>query len=305
MRVVKLSVVLNVITLLTKSAAYAYTFAGVALVEALHSLGDLLNSLLLYVGVRLSKRGSSIKYPFGYGRSIYVFSFLSASMVLGFLVAVGFMEGVMKLMNPEEIMNPYIGLYLLLMSLVLDLIVLIDSYLSERRVKRQGVIEGHPALKGLIVENLIDVLSSGTGMVAFTLSINNPVIDGYGSIVLSVILLIGAYHLAHENFEFLIGRSAPKEVVGKAIKIVLGNPAVVDVNDVKSLVIEPGKYLLIMQVEVLPTLTFDDVAQVKNELIKDLRELIPSIKYVLLDMVKPEEPPKTYRKILSELIRLT
>ena len=51
------------------------------LAEAIHSVADSGNQVLLLVGGRRSKRGATAQHPFGYGRERYVFGFI-VSVVL-------------------------------------------------------------------------------------------------------------------------------------------------------------------------------------------------------------------------------
>src|SRR3954470_18407656 len=87
----------------TKFIAYALTFSSSMLAEAIHSVVDSGNQVLLLIGAKRANRGATAKHPFGYGRERYIYAFV-VSVVLfavGGLFAV--YEGVHKLMHPEPI----------------------------------------------------------------------------------------------------------------------------------------------------------------------------------------------------------
>ena len=68
----------NCFIAVTKFAAFALTGASSMLAEAIHSVADSGNQVLLLVGGRRSQRGPTPEHPFGYGRERYIFGFIVA-----------------------------------------------------------------------------------------------------------------------------------------------------------------------------------------------------------------------------------
>jgi divalent metal cation (Fe/Co/Zn/Cd) transporter len=60
----------NFAIFVAKLAAALYTGSGAMLAEAIHSLADSGNQLLLIVGLRGAKRPPNDKHPLGYGKAI-------------------------------------------------------------------------------------------------------------------------------------------------------------------------------------------------------------------------------------------
>ena len=88
---------------LTKFIAALLTGSSSMVAEAIHSVADSGNQVLLLIGGRRSRREATHKHPFGYGRERYVYAFI-VSVVLftvGGLFAI--YEGIHKLMHPEPI----------------------------------------------------------------------------------------------------------------------------------------------------------------------------------------------------------
>ena len=68
----------NLAIFVAKLAAALYTGSGAMLAEAIHSLADSGNQLLLLLGLRGAKRPPSDEHPLGYGKTIYFWSFIVA-----------------------------------------------------------------------------------------------------------------------------------------------------------------------------------------------------------------------------------
>src|SRR5207237_9094590 len=87
----------------TKFAAFGLTASSSMLAEAIHSVADSANQVLLLIGGKRAQRGATAQHPFGYGRERYIYAFV-VSVVLfavGGLFAV--YEGGHKLAQPEQI----------------------------------------------------------------------------------------------------------------------------------------------------------------------------------------------------------
>ncbi len=157
-----------------------------------------------------------------------------------------------------------------------------------------------PSVKNTLVENLTDLTGDSLAMSALTT--NNSLFDALSALTIAIMLLISSISLGFRYVEILVGRSAPKNVLGRAVKIVLSDPRVIDVNDVKSLVIGPNQYLLLIQAEVPENLSVEEVNAIRTELVSRIMLADQSVKHVIIEFYKPTEPPKTFKKVLKDII---
>ena len=84
----------NLSIAIAKGAAAFWTGSSAMLAEAIHSLADSCNQLLLLFGMKQSRRPPDADYPLGYGKSIYFWSFLVAVILfsIGYLLMGGPVE---------------------------------------------------------------------------------------------------------------------------------------------------------------------------------------------------------------------
>jgi len=70
------ALIANGVMAVAKGAVASVTHSGAMLAEAIHSLADRANQLLLLLGMKQAKRPPSPGYPLGYGKEIYFWSFI-------------------------------------------------------------------------------------------------------------------------------------------------------------------------------------------------------------------------------------
>ncbi|NIP16778.1 MAG: cation diffusion facilitator family transporter, partial [Xanthomonadales bacterium] len=110
----------NLSIAIAKGFAAFFTGSSAMLAEAIHSLADSGNQLLLILGLKQSKRPPSVDYPLGYGKSIYFWSFLVAMVLFSLGGLFSLYEGWHKLQHPEDLTSPMVAVGVLLFGIVVE-----------------------------------------------------------------------------------------------------------------------------------------------------------------------------------------
>src|ERR1700726_3305201 len=103
-----------------KFGASALSGSTAMLTEAIHSLVDSADQLLLLTGQSRARKPPDRTHPFGYGMETYFWSFVVALFVffLGGLVAL--YQGVRHILMPQHIVSPAISLGVLVVSALFE-----------------------------------------------------------------------------------------------------------------------------------------------------------------------------------------
>ena len=88
---------------MAKGVAAIITGSGAMLAEAIHSVADAGNQLLLILGLRQTKKAPTDDHPLGFGKSIYFWSFLVAVILFSVGGMFSLYEGTHKLLHPEPL----------------------------------------------------------------------------------------------------------------------------------------------------------------------------------------------------------
>jgi cation diffusion facilitator family transporter len=209
----------NIGIFLAKSVAAVLTGSGAMFAEAVHSLADCGNQGLLLLGMKRAKRPPTPDYPLGYGKEVYFWSFLVALMLFSVGGAFSVYEGVHKLLHPEPLERPMIGVGVLAFSLALEwwsLRACLQEVNRTRGAQRLWDWFRHSRDAEMIVvfgEQLAALLGLAAALVAVVLSLvtGDPVYDAIGTLAIGVLLIVVAVFVAIEVKALLIGQSVATE----------------------------------------------------------------------------------------------
>jgi len=274
----------------TKFGAAAYTGSGAMLAEAIHSVADTANQVLLLLGLKRAKVAPSEEHPLGYQRVTYFYGMMVALLL--FLVGGLFSvyEGWHRLQHPEPLKNAAVALVVLGVAIVLESISLWGALREIRKVQggrsflrwfretRQSelmVVAGEDiaALGGLVLAFIAVLLAMWTG---------NPLFDALGSIAVGVLLVVVAIAIIIEIKAMIVGESA-EPALRRAIEAhVTARPEVKRV--IRLITLQWGAHVVVaVRAEMAPTASADELVSAINRVEASLQETFPQAQWVFFE----------------------
>jgi cation diffusion facilitator family transporter len=297
------SLAVNLLIAGVKAVAAVFTKSGAMLAEALHSFSDCGNQVLLLVGVRQARKPPDDKHPFGYGRAIYFWSFMVALLLFSGGGVFSVYEGIHKILRPEPVERVWLGVAILLISLVLEG----GACLSNIRElnKRRGTKAFMRYLKDttdsdLVVvfgENSAAVLGLSFAILALGLSAwtGDGRWDGAGSIAIGLVLVGVAVFLATEVSSLLIGESADPDIDAATRATARDIPELEAVLNVVTMQQGPGEVLVHVKIAFIPGIPIEDACRVINDFEARLRRARSEVRWVFVEPDIPKTPSSLMR----------
>ena len=103
-----------------KFAAATFTGSSAMFSEAVHTVVDTSNQLLLLYGLKRAGRPADADHPFGYGPEIYFWAFVVAILIFAVGAGVSIYEGILKLRHPEPITDSYVNYIVLSLAILFE-----------------------------------------------------------------------------------------------------------------------------------------------------------------------------------------
>ncbi|NRA86279.1 MAG: cation transporter [Rhizobiales bacterium] len=279
------------ISILKFTAAY-FTRSSAMLSEAIHSLVDTGNQMLLLYGIKKSTKSADEKHPFGYGMELYFWSFIVAISVFGLGATVSLYEGIEKVLHPEQIHNAYINYIVLSVSLVFEGVVWTVA-LKEFNLGRgklsfwEGVKRSKdPTTFVVLFEDSAAMLGLLVALIGIFIAdqFELPIFDGIASILIGLILAGTAAVLAIETKGLLIGEAASEEVTDKIRDIVNQNKSITGINELRSMHMGPTDVLVALSLDFVDEINAGDIEKLIAQLEKDVKTSFPEVKQIYIEV---------------------
>ncbi|MEJ1088138.1 cation diffusion facilitator family transporter [Microbacterium sp. Mu-80] len=297
----------NVGIALAKFIAWALSGSASMLAEAIHSVADSGNQLLLLRGGRKAKREADRDHPFGYGRERYVSAFVVSIILfsLGGLFAV--YEGVQKLIDPHELDHAWwwLPLAVLLIAIALESFSLRTAIRESNQVREPGQSwmsfirrSKAPELPVVLLEDsgaLVGLVFALFG-VGLTLITGNVVFDALGTLMIGLLLITIAIILGIETKSLLVGEGANRADHDLIVDAISGGPDVEKLIHIKTLYLGPDELMVAAKIALTSDKSVREAAGDIDEIERRIRDAVPAARVIYLepDVYRPSldpEPP--------------
>jgi cation diffusion facilitator family transporter len=276
-----------------KFAAAAVTGSAAMLSEAVHSLVDTINELLLLYGMARSARPADREHPLGYARELYFWSFVVALLIFALGAGVSAYQGIERLLNPQAIENPVVIYIVLAASLLFEGTSWIVGTRAFRQTQRHlgwwdafrqskdppafiVVFEASAAIVGLLVA------AGGTTAAILT---GDSRWDGIASLLIAAILAGVALLLGQESKALLLGERADPKLSDAIIRIAAGVAGVCKANSIATVHLAPNSIVVYLSLDFFDYLRAPDIERAVVDLEKQVRAAHPEVSALF---VKPQ-----------------
>ncbi|MDA0369681.1 MAG: cation diffusion facilitator family transporter [Proteobacteria bacterium] len=282
----------NMLIAVTKFGAAGLTGSSAMLSEAIHSLVDSGNQVLILYGIRRAAQPADDAHPFGYGMELYFWTFVVAVMIFAVGAGVSIYEGISHLTGGvHEMRDPLINYLVLGFAAIFEGAAWMvayrefmkmkgdHSFFSEVRRSKDPTVftilfEDSAAMLGLMV---------AAGGIALSHALDMPELDAIASIVIGVILASIAAMLAFESKGLLIGEAASSATQNGIRKIVGDTAGILAINELLTMHMGPRDILLNLSLDFDDGLSSEEVETAISAIERRIKAAHPEIRRVFVE----------------------
>lgn len=225
----------NGLNFLFKVGGWLYSGSHSMFAEAIHSLADTINQLILAYGIHKSTQMADSDHPYGYANMKYVSSLISGVGIFCVGTGLSFYHGITGLMHPEPMENFFWAFFILGGSLVSEgatLLVAMNEVrrsaklkgisfkeygklnnLNKSKVIRKNILFSvltgkDPCVNVVLTEDAAAVASVAVaaGCMGLSTITGSPIYDAIGSLLVGSILGGVASFIIYTNVAALVGK---------------------------------------------------------------------------------------------------
>lgn len=264
--------------------------------DGVNNLTDAGSNIISILSFHLANKPADKDHPFGHERTETI-----ASLFVGILILVlGFetaKESISKVIHPGSIDFRIASVIILLISII----VKFWMYAYNKKLSKTY---DSSLLEATALDSISDVCGTTAVLVSTLLS---PVLhfnlDGYMGIVVSGIILYGAYGLLRDMINSLIGEAPDPELVHNIVNRIMAHPAILGVHDMMLHNYGPNKIFASAHVEVDSSKDIFETHDHIDNMEREVKENMNIDLVLHMDPVKVNDPEtELYRAKVVEAI---
>jgi len=290
----------NISIALMKVFAWLLTGAASLLAEAIHSMADSFNQILLLIGTKASKKKPTALHPFGFGHERFLSAFLVAIILFTMGGLFALYESFNKLQavragHPDELVESrwwWVAILVILGAMVAESLSLRTGIREANMVRRPGqswvrfVRETRsPELPVILLEDTAALLGLlfaliGVGMTKLT---HNAMWDVAGSAAIGFLLVAVAIILAVKIQSLLVGASAAPEEVERIQAAIESTPGVERLIHLRTIHLGPEDVMVAAKIAVPEARSAHDIAHMIDDAEARVRAASPMVGLMYLE----------------------
>lgn len=289
----------NLAIAIAKFVAWLITGAASMLAEAIHSVADTSNQILLLVGAKKAEKEATELHPFGYGRQRYIMAFMVAIILFSLGGLFALYEAYHKFHewhagHPDSLLESkwwWVPIAVLTFAIIAEARSF-SVAISESKKTKGSQSWGKfirsakaPELPVILLEDFAALLGLvfalfGVGLTKLT---HNGIFDVIGTALIGTLLIIVAVVLAFETSSLLLGEGASPEEVVKIKDALTAAEGVNSLIHMKTLHLGPEELLVAAKIAVDPVDTAAEVADIIDAAERAVRAASPMVTAMYLE----------------------
>ncbi len=261
------SILMNITLFALKGSAALLSGSLSAMADTIHSSIDLLASVIVFIGLKISKR-KTVRFPYG----LYKVENLVSLLVAFFILYAGY-EIVLEVFSGEynaiTHFYPVLGLYS---------IIFILTYAFSRYELKIAQKIGSPSLMADGKHIRVDMFSVGAVMIGFVGEYLGFRIDKIAALVVVVLILQTSLELIINTVKVLLDGSLEEEKIERIREIILTEPTVRKIKELRGR--NSGNYVFVEANIVVDSSNFNEAHKATERIERAIGSALENVKLI-------------------------
>ena len=288
-----ISTTVNLVLFIFKLFIGLMTGAVSLIADAIHTLSDVITSLIVIWGFNQAKKPADMGHPYGHGRAEYI-----ATLIISILLCVAGIEfietAVHRIQNPILIISDWwmiiiLGLTIIIKEITARYAEFLSSKIASGLLHADAWHHRTDAISSVLV--LMALIAGNFGY---------PSIDGWAGLFVALILIYTGFDIARDSVDDLIGKPPDIMELDTIRKIALSVPGALGVHDISVHSYGHDRFVNI-HAEINAIKSAAEAHDISEEIESRLEKAMGVEPTVHLDPVNPDDPlVKEVKNFLTE-----
>ena len=238
------------------------------------SMIDFLASVFVFIAITYSFLPADEKHRFGYGKSEGLAAFIQ-SLLIGISGVYVFSEAIKRLLNPSQISQPSIAIWIILISIALTItLVMYQKYVVKKSKSMAIESDQYHYLTDIFINLSVLFSIVITGWTRFVF------IDALVGLLISGVVLYTSVTLLKKSFKILLDQEIQSDDRDRIKEIALDHPKVLGFHDLRTR--DTGrKYIIQFHLELDPNMSLLESHEITDEVTDNVLKLYPDSELII------------------------
>jgi len=238
------------------------------------SLIDFLASVFVFIAISYSLLPADAKHRFGYDKSEGLAAFIQ-SLLIGISGIYVCFEAITRLLNPSQINQPNIAIWIILVSIALTIALIVyQKYVVKKSQSMAIESDQYHYLTDTFINLSVLFSIVITGWTRFTF------IDAVVGLLISGVVLYTAFILLKKSFKILLDQEIQSSHRDQIRKIALQHPQVLGFHDLRTR--DTGrKYIIQFHLELDPKMSLLESHRITDEVTDNVLDVYPNSELII------------------------
>lgn len=278
-----LGIIGNIFLLIIKGIIGFSTNSRSMIADAFNSAGDIVSSIMTYIGNKIASIPSDHDHNLGHGKAEYIYSMLISIIIIYMSYAV-FKDSLISIINKTEYNFSYYLIIVCIITIIVKLFLFI--YTNKLSKKYNNLL-----IKANANDHRNDMVLTTLNLIAIIFSSQDIyVLDGIVGIIIAIFILVSGIKIFKESYDVLMDKSLDIETKEKVYKIINKHKEIKKVQHFNSTPVG-YQYQISFTIFVDGNLSTFKSHEIANKLEKEIDKKIPEI-YLTVIHVNPIDEKK-------------
>jgi len=268
----------NIFLFVIKMLISLFINSQAMLADTLNSGGDILSSIITFIGNKIASKPSDDDHNLGHGKAEYIYSMLiSEIIILSFLSILK--SSIINLINKEI----YTFSYWLIIICLITIVIKLFLYLYTKTIAKE---ENNLLIKANSIDHRNDMIITFLNLISIIFAyFNIYYIDSIVAIIISLWIIISSIKLFIQSYDVLMDKAISEETKNKVLEIINSHKEIVRIQHFNSTPVG-YKYQISFTIFVDGNLTTFESHKIADDLEKEIDTKIDEI-YLTVIHVNP------------------
>lgn len=268
------SIIVNVILTIVKFLAGIFSHSQAMISDSVHSLSDILSTVVVIVGVKISSKKADETHPYGHDRFECVATIILAIMLLWTGLGIG-LFGFKSIINGSYSKPGMFSLYSAILSIITKEAMYWYTYIVAKKIKSDALVADawhHRSDALSSIGSMIGIIGARMGYLY---------LDSVASIVISIFIMKVAIDIFKNSIDKMVDKSCDNETINRINELISSNKNIIQVDELRTRQFGSTAYVDI-DVSVDGNLSFETAHNIAEDLHHSVEENIPIVKHCMV-----------------------